>query len=188
MADAEEKKQKESEEKTGDGKSKIGMLTWIILVVIILLFAGSGYILGNIIAGTNETLDANDPAELKLENIVADDETAEGEYVPYFHPLNPVVANLDEPAVTRYVRVSIMLEVDLAWYKEKGGDELFVNKEPLLTNWLTIYMASLTLDDTRGDKNLRRIQLQVLDAFNEFLFPDEKPKIKSILFKEFAVQ
>jgi flagellar basal body-associated protein FliL len=188
MADAEEKKQEESKEKSDNEKPKIGPLTWIILAVIILVFAGSGFVVGNILAAPKDAADANDPAELEQEDIAADDETDEDSSETLFHPLNPVVANLDEPAVTRYVRVSILLEVNLAWFKEKGGEELLFNKEPLLTNWLTIYLASLTLDDTRGDKNLRRIQLQVLDAFNEFLFPDEKPKIKSILFKEFAVQ
>ena len=54
--------------------------------------------------------------------------------------------------------------------------------------WLTVYLASLHLEDIRGDNNLKRIQSQVMDAFNEKLFPDSKPKIKNVLFKEFAVQ
>ena len=59
---------------------------------------------------------------------------------------------------------------------------------PILTNWLTIYLASLSLEDIRGDRNLKRIQIQILDAFNEQLFPNQKPKIKRVLFKEFAIQ
>jgi flagellar basal body-associated protein FliL len=57
-----------------------------------------------------------------------------------------------------------------------------------LKNWLTIYLSSQTIEDIGGDKNLRRIQSQILDAFNERLFPNTKPKIKEVLFKEFAVQ
>jgi flagellar basal body-associated protein FliL len=72
--------------------------------------------------------------------------------------------------------------------KQKYTAFLDEEKKPTLTNWLTIYLAGLTLEDIRGDKNLRRIQSQILDAFNEQLFPDAKPQIKHILFKEFAIQ
>jgi len=58
----------------------------------------------------------------------------------------------------------------------------------ILKNWLTIYLASLTLEDIRGDTNLKRIQTQIKDAFNEKLFPDSKPQIEHVLFKEFAIQ
>jgi flagellar basal body-associated protein FliL len=59
---------------------------------------------------------------------------------------------------------------------------------PLLKNLLTIYLASQTIEDMRGDRNLRRIQLEMLDNFNEKLFPGGAPQIKQVLFKEFAVQ
>ncbi len=71
--------------------------------------------------------------------------------------------------------------------KEKGLVFL-EEKKPLLTSWLTVYLASLSLEDIRGDGNLKRIQSQMLDAFNEELFPDSEPHIKHILFKEFAIQ
>ena len=80
------------------------------------------------------------------------------------------------------------MEISTDWEKSTG--EIFIEeKKPRLKNWLAIYLASLTLEDARGDKNLKRIQLQILDAFNEMLFPDAKPQIKRILFKEgFAIQ
>jgi flagellar basal body-associated protein FliL len=101
--------------------------------------------------------------------------------------LDPVIANLNVTDVTRYVRASLTLEIS-SEMDEKKGTAFFDEKKPILKNWLTVYLASLGLEDIRGDMNLKRIQSQVLDAFNEKLFPDSKPKIKSILFKEFAVQ
>jgi len=71
---------------------------------------------------------------------------------------------------------------------EKKGVVFLDEKKPILTSWLTIYLAGLSLEDTRGDRNLKRIQSQVLDTFNEKLFPDSKPQIRNVLFKEFAVQ
>ena len=70
----------------------------------------------------------------------------------------------------------------------KKGTAFIEEKKPILTNWLTIYLAGLSLEDIRGDRNLKRIQSQIVDAFNEKLFPDAKPQIKTILFKEFAIQ
>ena len=105
----------------------------------------------------------------------------------WYYSLEPVVANLDVPDVTRYVRATLILEIspDL---DEKEGLVFLDEKKPILTNWLTVYLASLSIDDIRGESSLKRIQAQILDAFNEKLFPDSKPKIKHILFKEFAVQ
>ena len=104
----------------------------------------------------------------------------------WYYDLEPVVANLDEPSVTRYVRAAIKLEINSAMEQDKGEKHL-EDKKPILTNWLTIYLAGLTLEDARGDRNLKRIQSQILDAFNEKLFPDAKPQIKRILFNEFVV-
>ena len=101
--------------------------------------------------------------------------------------MESVVANLDEPGVTRYIRAALTLEISSALTQEKGV-ALIEKKKPILTNWLSIYLASLTLEDIRGDRNQIRIQTQMRDGFNEILFPDSKPKIKRILFKEFAVQ
>ena len=105
----------------------------------------------------------------------------------WYYDLDPVVANLDEPGVTRYVRATLTLAISPE--ADTGKTTAYLNeKKPLLTNWLTIYLASLRLEDIRGDKNLRRIQSEVLDTFNEKVFPDAKPRIEKVLFKEFAIQ
>ena len=101
--------------------------------------------------------------------------------------MEPVVANLDEPGATRYVRAVLTLEMSGQITAEKGA-ALLEQKKPLLTNILTIYLSGLNIESTRGDKNLKRIQFEICDAFNERLFPDSKPLIKGILIKEFAVQ
>jgi len=89
--------------------------------------------------------------------------------------------------VTRYVRVALTLQIS-AEVDYKKGTAYLEEKNPLLKNWLTIYLASQTIEDMRGDRNLRRIQSEILDALNEKLFPDAKPRIKRILFKGFAIQ
>jgi flagellar basal body-associated protein FliL len=197
MADADDKKQKEKKkeqaaEKTeaGDKKSLVArLLPVIIIAVMIVVFAGAGFTLGRLFAGSRLPLTpgASEPNEsAQVNKLEAKDSAADYERTWYYH-LEPVVANLDVTDVTRYVRAALTLEIS-SEVDEKKGTAYINEKKPVLTNWLTVYLASLSLDDIRGNRSLKRIQSQVLDAFNEKLFPDSTPKIKHVLFKEFAVQ
>ncbi|MFZ2146824.1 MAG: flagellar basal body-associated FliL family protein [Sedimentisphaerales bacterium] len=194
MADEDDAKQQEKQEdtktKSSDKKSLVGrFLPWIIIAVVVVFFAGAGFTLARLFAGSGTPQtpgDSEQDQSAQVKSLEAKGSAA-GAKKTWYYDLEPVVANLDVTDVTRYVRASLTLEVS-SEVDEKNGSAFFNEKKPILTNWLTVYLASLGLDDIRGDRNLKRIQSQVLDAFNEKLFPDSKPKIKSILFKEFAVQ
>jgi flagellar basal body-associated protein FliL len=186
----EEKGEKESQKSEGiEKKSFVArFLPKIIMAAVVLVFAGAGFTLGRIFAGSsvpqsNESF-ANGPSP-DLANIQANG--SEEDLPSWYYNLEPVIANLNVADVTRYVKASLILEVS-SEVDEKKGTAFLDEKKPVLTNWLNVYLASLGLDDIRGDSNLKRIQSQILDAFNEKLFPDSKPMIKHILFKEFAVQ
>jgi len=189
----EEKKQEKQEAaktETGDKKSLIGrLLPGAIMAVVVVSLAGAGFTLGRLFAGSGEpqTPEASEQNQsAQVDNLEAKGSAADTQKT-WYYDLEPVVANLNVTDVTRYVRASLTLEIS-ADIDQKKGTEFLKEKKPILTNWLTVYLASLGLEDIRGDMNLKRIQSQVLDAFNEKLFPDSKPKIKRILFKEFAVQ
>ena len=196
MADAEdiktddtEEEEKEKQEKTEGKASGSGILPWIIVFVVVVLCAGAGFTLGRLFAGsrTPQAPGASEQDQsTQVENLEAKGSAGDSLKTWYFN-LDPVVANLDVADVTRYVRASLILEIS-SEVDEKEGTAFLDEKKPVLTNWLTVYLASLGLDDIRGDTNLKRVQSQILDVFNEKLFPDSKPKIKRILFKEFAVQ
>ena len=197
MADANDTKEQEKKEKqeatkpeAADKKSLVGrLLPGVTIAVLVVIFAGAGFTLGRLFAGSGapQTPGASEQDQsAQGENLEAKGSADDAQKTWYFD-LEPVVANLDVADVTRYVRASLTLEVS-SEVDEKKGTAFLKEKKPILTNWLTVYLASLGLDDIRGDSSLKRIQSQVLDAFNEKLFPDSKPKIKHILFKEFAVQ
>jgi flagellar basal body-associated protein FliL len=159
------------------------------MFVVVVLCAGAGFTLGRLFAGsrTPQAPGASEQDQsTQVENLQAKGSADDSLKTWYFN-LDPVVANLDVADVTRYVRASLILEVS-SEVDEKKGRVFLDEKKPILTNWLTVYLASLGLDDIRGDSSLKRVQSQILDVFNEKLFPDSKPKIKRILFKEFAVQ
>jgi flagellar basal body-associated protein FliL len=178
----------EKPEKTDEKASARGIFPWIIMFVVVVLCGGAGLALSRLFAGsrTPETAEYSQEDEGYLEADEPDSSPADSQEAP-FYDLESVVANLNEPGVTRYVRATLTLVIGSELNKEKG--RIFLDeKKPLLKNWLTVYLANLTLEDVRGQRNLKRIQSQILDAFNEELFPGSKPLIKRVLFKEFAIQ
>lgn len=188
-----EQQEQQDEKQDSDEKKSSGppLLLIIIMLVVALICAGAGFGLGRLFgsSSTTETVKSSEDKSSKTQDLTANPSEATGEKSnkTWFYPLEPVVANLNEPTVTRYVRATLTIEID-AQVDQSKGTALIEEKKPLLTDWLTIYLASLSLEEIRGDKSLKRIQAQVVDGFNEKLFPDAKPQIKSVLFKEFAVQ
>jgi len=192
MADADDKKNQD-EAKTEKGEqsqhtgTKISILTWTIMAVVVVFLASSGFVLGRLFAGPgkSQTQSSQMDKAASVENQEMEN-SLKNSGNSWYYDLEPVVANLDVPNVTRFVRAALKLEISSAMEQIKG-EKLLDEKKPVLVNWLTIYLAGLTLEDARGDRNLKRIQLQILDAFNEILCPDAKPQVKRILFNEFVV-
>ncbi|RKY09534.1 MAG: hypothetical protein DRP65_07720 [Planctomycetota bacterium] len=187
--DEETKNQEDSNPESSDKKeSGSGFLAWIIMAVVILLFAGAGFGVGRLLAGSKKPAEAvpSQQDESTVATEAVDLSSAEPTKT-WYYPMEPVVANLNEPSVTRYVRATLVLEMS-GEVDQAKGTTFIDEKKPLLTNWLTIFLAGQTIEDIRGDRNLRRVQSQILDTFNEKLFPDARPQIKQILFKEFAIQ
>jgi flagellar basal body-associated protein FliL len=187
-----QQEQEDSKSEKSDKKSLISRFgPWIILFVVVLVCAGAGIKVGRLFAGSPvpETAQSGlkpDTAK-QTEGLEADEAPSKESGKVWYYELDPVVANLNEPTVTRYVRASLTLEMS-AGMDQKDGTAFLDDKKPILINWLTVYLSSLSLEDVRGDKNLRSIQSQIRDAFNEKLFPDSKSQIKQVLIKEFPVQ
>ena len=199
MADAddikeqeEQQEQKDPKAETSDKKSLIArFLPWIMILVVVLIGAFAGLNVGRLFVGSGTPEAAKSgsqsDAAARIDELKADNNSAEDSAKVWYYDLDPVVANLNEPSVTRFVRASLTLEMSAEMDVEKGTAFLD-EKKPILINWLTVYLSSLGLEDIRGDKNLRSIQSHIRDAFNEKLFPDSKPQIKQVLIKEFPVQ
>ena len=187
MADAEDsKKNNKTNEDGKEKKSAIKrLLPLIILVVVVGLCAGAGIGLGKILAGTSEEVmnseEGNDEnAEDKL-----DLGKESNKY--WYYDLEPaVVANLNEPGVTRYISASLTLQMNLE--NEKETRTFLDEKTPILRNWLYLFLSGLSLENIKGDKNLKSIQSQICDGFNKELFPNSKPQIKQVLIREFPIQ
>jgi len=177
------KEKDENQGQTNQPRSKTGILTWIIMAVIILTLTGSGYVVGRLFAGSGLMQKAEPTVKETQKEKSPSDGSATNSKDTWYYDLEPIVANLNEPGAMRYVRASITMQINASWEKIKAETILELQK-PRLRSWLAIYLASLTTEDATGPQNLRRIQLEILDAFNEILFQDARPQIKQILFKE----
>ncbi len=193
MADEENKQENEdSKSESNSGESMIKrLLPWIILTVVVIFCAGAGFGLGRLFAGSRTTDATEVDSSADNSNQKEDLSTPVGSEASsnnvWYYDLDPVVASLNEPSVTRYVRASLTLQMS-SDLEQKKGTEIIDKKKPVLINWLTVYLSGLTLEDIRGDKNLKAIQWKVCESFNEILFPDSKAYLKEILIKEFPVQ
>ena len=179
---------KEDSKKESPGKS--AFMLWAMIGAVIAAGCTGGFALSQLLGGTDAVCPAAEekPDKTQEENFndyLNKNNPNQGAW-PY-DQMEPVVANLDEPGVTRYVRVSITLEMSPEMDQAKGMAYL-EERKLVLRDWLTTYFAGLSLEDVRGTRNLEKIKRQVLDQFNEILFPNGKPYVQRILFKEFAVQ
>jgi flagellar basal body-associated protein FliL len=192
MADTDDKKKEdtktEKDEQSRQAGTKISILTWIIMAAVVVLLAGSGFVLGRLFAGSSspETTKSFQENSQTKEMIPDDSETGSKD-TWYYNELESVVVNPDEPGATRFVRVGLILEISSGLSEDKAK-ELIEAKKPPLINWLNLYFKSLTLDEMKNDRDIKRILSQICDAFNEILFSDAKPQIKKILIREFNIQ
>jgi len=192
---AEEDKNTESQEnqegrqEQTEQKAKGGyLLPLIILAIVVPVCAAAGFGLSRLFGSPAEDKSAEQSQSAADEPTAnVPDVSGTGPEQGWFYDLEPVVGFLDEPGATRYLRAQLTLKLGPETSRAKF-EAYLTEKKPVLTNWLSIYLASLSIDDIRGDKNQRRIQSEILDAFNEKLFPDGKACIQAILFKEFIPQ
>ena len=180
----------ESQDTPAPEKKSGGLLQWIILAAVILVFAAVGFVLGRLLNKGPATVEAQAATQQESEqqdnsmDLLLD--KADGTK-GWYYDLEAVATNLSEPGSTRYVRAGLTLEMSPKVDQAKATTYLDERK-PIMTNLLNIYFAGLTVEDLNSNKDMRRIQAELVEIFNDSLFPDGKILIKSILFREFGVQ
>ncbi len=191
MAEINDTKQQKEEPKDTQGakKSLLGrLLPFIIMFIVAALGAGSGFGLSRLFAGGSvKTPDFNSASTGQTEQKDTKGSGAGKSGSSWYYDLDPVVANLNEPSVTRYVSASLTFEMNSS-YDEKKGRAFLDEKKPVIINWLTIYLSGLSIENIRGDKNLMSIKSHIRESLNEMLFSGSKPEIKDVLIQKFPVQ
>lgn len=180
MAEEETKRQEQPEDAAPEKNHK-GLHRIVLLLGVVVVAAGAGFGAAQMMGGPEEGLAAEMTEE---ENPGPDGREGEYEYVDF----KTVTVNLDTDRLARYLRVTLVLAV-----KKKGCDMEKVQKTiadhiPELESRLRLHLAGKTLNDVRGKENQNRIIGEIYDIFNGYLWPDAKPMIDHVLFKDFILQ
>lgn len=194
MAEPEKtEKAKTTETPLPEAKGKLAkFMPMLIVGGAVVLFATAGFVVGRSFGTRGQAQNVAAASTPEKKEASSEKKKGEGESEgkkgeDWFYEIEPVVANLNDPGVTRYVRITLTLEIAGEWPEEEGK-LLLEQKKPLLKHWLTLYLTNQTLEETRGKTNLIRMQSNINEIFNQGLFPNEKPRISNVLFKEFAIQ
>lgn len=115
----------------------------------------------------------------------AEHESKGGEHTALV-PFGEAVVNLYEERLTRYISVKVVLLVDEK--QEKAATELLTKKKAIMKHWLISHLSDKSLKDVSGAAGVNRLRREVLEHFNDLMYPDGSEKIKDILFEEFVVQ
>lgn len=184
MAEPEDKLFEEDKAAGGGGPSRTRPLVRLgILAGALAAGVAGGYFLGGLFRGPSQAAaEPIQPAPEPAEPAPPAGGATDFEYVDF----EPVTVNLNEPRLARYVRATITVGIRPADKETASG--IIGKRKKEMVNWMTVYLAGLTLEDVRGPKNLNRIRREMQDAFNDLLWPGRRGLIDHVLFKEFAVQ
>jgi flagellar basal body-associated protein FliL len=168
---------------SGSGGIK-GLLPVIAIVLGVLNTAALGYGIYSVQKFFKSMDEKQAVAEKDTED---EEETEDGEEVEEEVPAGPIlaidpfVANLNEPGTSRYLRTTFELEM-----VDQAAIDAFNKNKSKTRNKVLTYLASLSVAETRGEKNLEKIRRDVIQRINEELGGEEK--VLNLFFKDFVVQ
>lgn len=186
---ADENEQQPEQGQAGDepaspeAAARSGSLRWVILsVAVVVVAAGAGFALARLMNQPQEAAASQQEADVKPKPPRRADLSPDYLY----HELDPITVNLNEPRLARYMRAKITLAMQPGDYD--AAKKLIEKKKPELISWLNAYLAGCSLEEVRGTSNQNRMMREIKDAFNERLWPDDRPRIEQVLFTEFTIQ
>ena len=105
---------------------------------------------------------------------------------PAFIDFAPMVVNLDDGRLNRYLLVDFSLQTSRSSYGRIS--QAILRKKALVQDSLTSYLSDKTLSEVRGSSAQDLIRRDIKDRLNTLLFPDGSDEIEAVLFQQFAIQ
>lgn len=158
------------------GRRSGSALAVVVAVGAMVLMAGAGGLLAMHMSsdGGNQTTE---------EESAPGQEDPEMEYVEF----GSVVVNLAEGRLTRYLKLSIVLEVNKE-HAEQVNEIVDGGEKATVTNWLITYLSGLQLEDVKGSEGVESVRRRVEAGFEEVLAERDGAEIEKVFFEEFNVQ
>ncbi len=181
-------------EKEKEKKAKLdtsSLLAWVLIALLVTAFSAGGGVAAGIISSSPATaVPLPQPGEQEAQEDIAGEAEAGGDsrigkdFV--YYEFEPLTVNLDVVRQNRYIKVTVVLAIP----KDDEADVIarLDDKKVELKNWIMTYMAGHTLEQVAGRKNMIRIQREISDTLNQKLWPNQRPRVNHVLFKDYAVQ
>ncbi len=159
------------------------LLRLLVPVGIVVLSAGAGYLVTRL---TSAQTSASPSQAAAGEESPAPAKGQDGKDEYTYYDLAPIIVNLNEPRLARYIRATLTLVIRKDDYETAA--ETIEEKLPALRGWLILYLSDCSLAEVRGAANLNRILRDIQDSLNDRLWPNDRPLIVRVEYKEWAVQ
>ncbi len=101
-------------------------------------------------------------------------------------PFGDVVVNLSEDRMTRYLRVKVAVLTTAE--SEKEVTERVAKHKAAAKSRLISHLAGKSLKDVSGTTGVNRLQREILELFEDVMFPEGGSHLKGVLFEEYVVQ
>jgi len=96
------------------------------------------------------------------------------------YPLEPLIVNLDEERATRYLKISLSLEVD----NQEVVNELNTLKPRLIDSLITL-LSNKKFTEIQSIEDKKKIRREIIAEFNKRLI---KGRVINVYFSEFIIQ
>jgi flagellar basal body-associated protein FliL len=160
-------------------RAGLSIVNLVLVAAAILVAAVGGLMLSKLMTGQEPEAEEE---EQKATPEEAQDVT---EYV--FLPFDMTVVNLAEARLTRYLSVTLSLQVE----RESSATlrQVFESdRKAIFKNWLISYLSDKKLEEVKGSASLSELRREILDGFNIILAEHSDERIEAVLFEEFNVQ
>lgn len=169
-------------------KKKGGKAKFLIVAVLSIAAGGALPMFVNVpglLGKTTEAADGEHAAEAKHAK-PAKKKAAHAEEKTASVPFGDVTVNLAEERLTRYLRLKIVLIVEEE--AEATVTTMLEKKKAPMKGWLISHLTGKTLKDVQGTVGVNRLQREILERFEDILYPTGHGALKNVMFEEYLVQ
>ena len=94
--------------------------------------------------------------------------------------------NLAEERMTKYIRLKLAVSVDAE--DEKAVTALVTKQKVAMKSKIIGYLTGKTLKDVSGTVGVNKLQRELLEKFEDVLYPEGESKLRAVQFEEYVVQ
>ncbi len=178
-----------SEEEQAPEKKKSGNMLMIIIIVVLILIILVGAVVAFLMMGDDDEAEPVREPQAKERTISKSsrssssssmDDSRQLSDIGILYPLDTFTVNLKSDTGSRYLKVTMSLELE--------GEELSLEldaKMPVLKDRIIRILSSKTIEEISSKKGKSKVSSQIMDTLNSMIADGQ---IRGIYFTEFVIQ